>query len=72
MKGVVQFVPNVAFERELLIDLGGRPVEVRFLGRGNTGGDTIVYLPRERSWRRVTCSSIRCRTSSVDSRSTIP
>src|SRR6185436_5554300 len=29
MKNVVQFVPNVAFERELLVDLGGRPVEIR-------------------------------------------
>jgi len=48
MKNVVQFVPNVAFERELLVDLGRRPVEIRFLGRGNTGGDTIVYLPREK------------------------
>jgi glyoxylase-like metal-dependent hydrolase (beta-lactamase superfamily II) len=48
MKDVTQFVPNVAFERELLIDLGGRPVEIRFLGRGNTGGDTIVYLPKEK------------------------
>ena len=43
-----QFVPNVAFERELLIDLGNRPVEIRFLGRGNTGGDAIVYLPKDR------------------------
>ena len=48
MKDVVQFAPNVSFDRELLIDLGGRPVEVRFLGRGNTGGDTIVYLPKDK------------------------
>jgi cyclase len=47
-KDAVQVVPNVAFERELLIDLGGRPVEIRFLGRGNTGGDAIVYLPKEK------------------------
>jgi glyoxylase-like metal-dependent hydrolase (beta-lactamase superfamily II) len=43
-----QVVPNVAFERELRIDLGNRPVEIRFLGRGNTGGDAIVYLPKEK------------------------
>ncbi len=48
MKTAVQVVPNVVFERELLVDLGGRPVEIRFLGRGNTGGDTIVYLPKEK------------------------
>jgi glyoxylase-like metal-dependent hydrolase (beta-lactamase superfamily II) len=48
MKNLVQFVPNLAFERELRIDLGGRVAEIRFLGRGNTGGDTIVYLQKER------------------------
>jgi len=48
MKNVVQVVPNVAFDRELRVDLGGRAVEIRFLGRGNTGGDTIVYLPKEK------------------------
>ena len=30
------------------IDLGNREVQVKFLGRGNTNGDTVVYLPRER------------------------
>ena len=36
------------FDRELTIDLGNRPVRIRFLGRGNTAGDTIVYLPDEK------------------------
>jgi glyoxylase-like metal-dependent hydrolase (beta-lactamase superfamily II) len=40
--------PNVTFDRALTLDLGGRTVELRFLGRGNTAGDTIVYLPREK------------------------
>ena len=48
MQTVVQAIPNVVFDRELLVDLGGRPVEIRFLGRGNTGGDTIVYLPKDK------------------------
>ena len=47
-KNVVQLVPNVSFDRELNIDLGHRLVEVRHLGRGNTAGDTIVYLPNEK------------------------
>lgn len=34
-------------DREV-IDLGGRTVEVRFLGRAHTGGDLMVLLPRER------------------------
>ena len=27
---------------------GGREVQVQFLGRGHTGGDTMVFLPAER------------------------
>src|SRR3954465_4326383 len=48
MKGLVQLVPNVVFEHELRLDLGNREVQVRFLGRGNTAGDTVVFLPREK------------------------
>src|SRR5262249_35776416 len=48
LRAGVDFAPNVAFERSLDIDLGGRAVQVRFLGRGNTSGDTIVYLPKEK------------------------
>ncbi len=47
-KNVVQLVPNVSFDHELNIDLGNRLVEIRHLGRGNTAGDTIVYLPTEK------------------------
>jgi glyoxylase-like metal-dependent hydrolase (beta-lactamase superfamily II) len=47
-KSTKQLNPNVSFETELKIDLGGRMVEVRHLGRGNTAGDTIVYLPKEK------------------------
>jgi cyclase len=44
MKTTSQLVPNVTFDRELTIDLGNRPVELKFIGRGNTLGDTVVYL----------------------------
>ena len=47
-KSTSQLVPNVSFERELNIDLGNRPVQIRFLGRGNTAGDTVVYLPKDK------------------------
>jgi glyoxylase-like metal-dependent hydrolase (beta-lactamase superfamily II) len=47
-KNAYQLVPNVAFERELDIDLGDRPVRILFLGRANTAGDTIIYLPNEK------------------------
>ena len=34
-------------DREV-VDLGGISVEVRFLGRAHTGGDLMVYVPREK------------------------
>ena len=45
---VVDRMPDVSFEREIAFDLGGRVVKVMHLGRGNTAGDAIVYLPAER------------------------
>jgi glyoxylase-like metal-dependent hydrolase (beta-lactamase superfamily II) len=40
--------PTLTFTDELDIDLGNRQVQVRHLGKGNTPGDTIVYLPKEK------------------------
>jgi glyoxylase-like metal-dependent hydrolase (beta-lactamase superfamily II) len=40
--------PTLTFENGFDIDLGGREVQLKFLGRGNTGGDAVVYLPKER------------------------
>ena len=37
--------PDAGFERKLTLHLGKRIVEVMFLGRGNTGGDAVVYVP---------------------------
>jgi cyclase len=48
LKSAVQLTPNVSFDRELNIDLGHRPVQIRFLGRGHTAGDTVIYLPNEK------------------------
>lgn len=41
-------VPDTAFEQELRVDLGGREVRLAFLGRGNTAGDAVAFLPKER------------------------
>jgi glyoxylase-like metal-dependent hydrolase (beta-lactamase superfamily II) len=41
--------PSVAFTDKLHIELGKRPVEVSFLGRGNTGGDAVIYLPQSKT-----------------------
>ena len=40
--------PNVTFTDVMTIHKGGREVQVHFLGRGHTGGDTMVFLPAER------------------------
>ena len=40
--------PTLTFDRGLTIDLGNREVRVMHLGRGNTAGDAVVFLPKER------------------------
>ena len=40
--------PNVTFTDSMAIHKGGREVQLLFLGRGHTGGDTMVFLPAER------------------------
>src|SRR5215471_7833736 len=37
--------PAVTFDKQLVVDLGGRKVEISFLGRGNTAGDAVIYVP---------------------------
>lgn len=38
-------LPDVTFDRTLTLSLGKREVRVSFLGRANTGGDAVVYVP---------------------------
>jgi cyclase len=45
---VVVKPPNVTFTDSMVIYKGGREVQLHFLGRGHTGGDTMVFLPAER------------------------
>jgi glyoxylase-like metal-dependent hydrolase (beta-lactamase superfamily II) len=40
--------PTDTFEDALTLDLGNRGVELRYLGRGHTSGDIVVWLPAER------------------------
>jgi len=37
--------PTATFTDRVAIDLGNRRVEIRFLGRGNTDGDAVVFVP---------------------------
>ena len=40
--------PNVTYSNKMVIHSGSREIQLLFLGRGHTGGDTVVYLPNER------------------------
>ncbi|MGZ8312560.1 MAG: MBL fold metallo-hydrolase, partial [Allosphingosinicella sp.] len=46
--GTYVVLPTETFEQRLLIDDPVAPVELRFIGRGNTAGDAIAWLPRQR------------------------
>jgi len=40
--------PTLLFDHDLVLDFGNREVQMKHLGRGNTPGDALVYLPREK------------------------
>jgi cyclase len=40
--------PNTTFAKALRLDLGGRRVELRDMGRANSPHDTIIWLPEEK------------------------
>ncbi|HET9831364.1 MAG TPA: MBL fold metallo-hydrolase, partial [Vicinamibacterales bacterium] len=40
--------PNVTLTDRMTLYRGGREIQIRFLGRGHTGGDVVVFLPREK------------------------
>ena len=47
-KTLVYQTPTLTFTDKIVVDLGNREVQVMHLGRGNTPGDAIVYLPKEK------------------------
>jgi glyoxylase-like metal-dependent hydrolase (beta-lactamase superfamily II) len=47
-KDAKQLPPNVSYDHEMTVDLGNREVRIKFLGRANTAGDSVVYLPKEK------------------------
>src|SRR5215471_3353723 len=40
--------PNVTLTDRMTLYRGSREIQIRFLGRGHTGGDVVVLLPREK------------------------
>jgi glyoxylase-like metal-dependent hydrolase (beta-lactamase superfamily II) len=45
---IVVTPPTLTFADSLTLFSGGREIRLLFLGRGHTGGDVVVFLPRER------------------------
>jgi cyclase len=43
-----EVLPDSVFERAMTLSGGGRTIEIRWFGRGNTRGDAVTYLPKER------------------------
>jgi cyclase len=39
--------PNVTYSTRMTLHQGSREIQLLFLGRGHTQGDTVVYLPQE-------------------------
>lgn len=47
--GEVKLVlPDVTFDSKMVITLGGRTVELIYMGPGQNPGDTLVYFPKEK------------------------
>jgi len=40
--------PNVTLTTQMALHRGPREIQIRYLGRGHTAGDVVVYLPQER------------------------
>lgn len=41
-------VPNLTFTDSMTINRGGREMQIKYLGRGHTDTDVVVFLPKER------------------------
>jgi cyclase len=48
MKSTKLIPPTLTVADSLVLHRGERSIVVKFLGRGNTAGDLVVYLPKER------------------------
>jgi len=52
VKDVEPTPPTITLDDHMTLYRGGREIRLLYLGRGHTGGDIVVYLPKE----RVLCS----------------
>jgi glyoxylase-like metal-dependent hydrolase (beta-lactamase superfamily II) len=48
LKEITPTPPTLTYETRMSMFRGAREIRLLFLGRGHTGGDTVVFLPKER------------------------
>jgi glyoxylase-like metal-dependent hydrolase (beta-lactamase superfamily II) len=48
MSAVTFALPNVTFDRSLILECGDVVIQVRHMGRGHTAGDSVVLVPGDR------------------------
>ena len=48
-QGLVPTPPTTTLSERMTLHRGGREIRLLFFGRGHTGGDIVVHLPRERA-----------------------
>ena len=48
LKEIKPTAPNKTYSKQMNVKVGQRDVQLLFLGRGHTNGDTFIYLPKER------------------------
>jgi glyoxylase-like metal-dependent hydrolase (beta-lactamase superfamily II) len=48
LKEIKPTPPNVTYSSKMILHRGKREIDLLFLGRGHTGGDTVIYLPAEK------------------------
>ena len=48
IKDIRLVLPTVTFDQRLTLYQGAREIQILYFGRGNTRGDVVVYLPREK------------------------
>jgi cyclase len=48
LKEIKPVAPTRTYTSKLILHKGKREIQLLFLGRGHTGGDTFVYLPQDR------------------------
>lgn len=47
VQAVEPTAPNITFRKHMTLYQGNREIRLLFLGRGHTGGDVVIHLPRE-------------------------